>query len=60
MPGERGILIINNILGQIVFRKDIYEGGYHEFNPSLKTGIYIVNFITGNARDVKKILILNK
>ena len=59
-PGNRGTLIINNISGQILFRKEIYEGGYQEFNPQLKTGIYIVNFITGNARDVKKILILNK
>ena len=59
-PGNRGTLIINNISGQILFRKEIYEGGYQEFNPQLKTGIYIVNFITGNARDVKKILILSK
>ena len=57
--GNKGTIIINNISGQIVFRKEIYEAGYHEFNPQLINGIYIVNFITGNIRDTKKILILN-
>ena len=57
--GNRGTLIINNISGQAVFRKDIYEPGYHEFNPHLINGIYIVSFISGNTRDTKKILILN-
>jgi hypothetical protein len=59
-PGKRGFLLINNISGQILFRKEIYEGGYHEFNPKLKTGIYIVSFITGNVRYVKKIFIPGK
>ncbi len=59
LSGNKGTLIINNISGQIVFRKEIYEAGYHEFNPQLINGIYIVNFITGNVRNTKKILILN-
>ena len=60
LPGDKGTMIISNISGQIVFRKDIYEVGYYDVNPRLKSGIYIVNFISGNVRNVKKIFILNK
>ncbi len=59
ISGNKGTLIINNISGKIVLRKEIYEAGYHEFNPQLINGIYIVTFVTGNIRDTKKILILN-
>jgi len=59
LSGNKGTIIINNIAGQIVFRKEIYEAGYHDFNPQLINGMYIVNFITGNIRDTKKIVILN-
>jgi hypothetical protein len=59
-PGSRGALIINNISGQILFRKEIYQGGYQEFNPQLKPGIYFVSYSSGNMKETKKILILNK
>ena len=57
--GNRGTLFIINISGKIMFRKEIYEPGYHEFNPQIINGVYIVNFISGSSRDTKKIIILN-
>jgi hypothetical protein len=60
VPGTRGTLIINNISGQILFRREIYAGGYQEFDPKLKSGIYLISYITGNVRDTKKIIILDK
>jgi len=58
--GDRGALMINNISGQILFRKEIYQGGYQEFNPHLEPGIYFVSYSSGNIKETKKILILNK
>ena len=60
LPGKRGTLIINNISGQILFRKEIYTGGYQEIDPQLKTGIYFVRYISGNVSHTKKIFILDK
>lgn len=59
LPGKRGILLINNLSGQVVLKKDIYSLGYYEFNAQMKPGIYFVNFISGYIRETKKILILN-
>lgn len=41
---KNGTLKIYNLLGQALFIYKIYEPGYHEFNPILKTGIYIITF----------------
>jgi hypothetical protein len=56
----KGTFVIYNISGQVLLMKDIYSSGYNEFNPQLKTGIYIVSFMSGNIREVKKLFILNK
>jgi len=60
LPGNTGTMTICNISGQLVFIKDFYEIGYHEFNLELKTGIYLVNFLSGNVRDTKKLFILGR
>jgi hypothetical protein len=57
LSGDKGTLIVHNITGQLVFRKDIYSTGYHEFDTPFGTGIYIVTFITGQYSETKKILI---
>lgn len=51
-----GMLEIKNILGQALFVYMIDEPGYHEFNPSLKTGIYIATFSSGKKKFSKRIL----
>ncbi len=60
LAGEKGILLISDLSGRIVFHTDIYDTGYYEFSPDLINGIYIVNFITGKKQEAKKIFILHK
>jgi hypothetical protein len=55
-----GTLTINNLSGQTLFISKIYEDGYYEFDPLVKSGIYIVNFVTGNKNISKKIFIQQK
>jgi hypothetical protein len=57
IQGKSGTLNIYNLSGQIVFTDIIYTVGYHEFNPGLKDGIYIVNFTSGTFRISKKLFI---
>ena len=57
LAGNSGSLVINNISGQPVFRKEIYTTGHMELNPSLSTGMYMVTLITGKFIETKKILI---
>jgi len=59
LPGENGTLMVYNLTGQVLFIEKVYEVGYHEFNPGVKDGIYIVSFISGTERISKKIFIQN-
>ena len=53
---KNGTLKINNIMDQALFVYKIDDPGYHEFNPILKTGIYIVTFSSDNKKFSEKIL----
>jgi hypothetical protein len=57
---DKGELFISNFSGQILFRQEIYAGGYQEFNPKLKDGFYLVSYTTGKSIDTKKIVIINR
>jgi hypothetical protein len=59
LSGKEGILKITNLTGQTIYLSKVYERGYHEFNPGVKDGIYIVTYITGNKRSSKKLFIQN-
>ncbi|MBN2861955.1 MAG: hypothetical protein JXN62_02260 [Bacteroidales bacterium] len=52
---KNGTLKVNNILGQALFVYKIDHPGYHEFNPILKTGIYIVTFSSDKRKFSVKI-----
>jgi hypothetical protein len=60
MSQKFNLLTISNLMGQLLVIKKDLESGYHEFNPGLKDGIYIVTFASGNFRTSKKILIQNR
>ncbi len=60
LQGKSGTLNIINLLGQVVFTDMIYTVGYHEFDPGLKDGIYIVNFTSGTFRISKKLFIQHR
>ena len=55
----KGVLKIYNLTGQVLFITTIYQKGYHEFEPGLKEGIYIVRYTTGSRMITKKIHIQN-
>ena len=60
LSGDKGTLKIYNLLGQVIFIKNIYETGFYEFSPEIKEGIYIVRYTTGTKMSSKKILIQNR
>ncbi len=55
-----GNLAVINLAGQTVFVERIYENGYHEFNPGLQEGVYIVTFTSSKYRESKKIYFRNR
>ena len=55
--GDDGTMVITNMTGQSAFITKIYESGYHEFSPGLKTGIYIVTLNTKTRRLSRKVFI---
>ena len=59
ISGNKGTLVLTNLLGQKVFESEIHETGYFEFSPGLKDGIYIATYTSGNFRSSKKLLIKN-
>jgi hypothetical protein len=60
LQGKSGTLNIYNLSGQIIYTDRIYTTGYHEFNPGLKEGIYIVNYTSGTLRVSKKLFIQHR
>jgi len=60
LEGESGTLLIYDLKGRKLFVKKFYSTGYHEFDPGLKDGIYIVNYFTGATRSIEKIFIRNR
>jgi hypothetical protein len=57
ITGNHGKISLSNITGQTLFTKDISSIGFHEFDVSLKPGIYIITYSTGKLRLSKKIFI---
>jgi hypothetical protein len=60
LEGKSGTLKVYNIMGQVSAIENIYEKGYHEFNPCAKDGIYFVIYTTGSRMSSKKIFIQNR
>jgi hypothetical protein len=58
--GEKGDMVINNMIGQELWRKQIIGTGVHEFDPQVKTGVYLVSFYSGKSIYSKKVLITNQ
>ncbi|TFH34994.1 MAG: T9SS type A sorting domain-containing protein, partial [Bacteroidia bacterium] len=56
-PVTDGRLVIYNLTGNILFSAGIYNSGYHEFNPVLSGGIYIVRFSSKGLSGTKRLFI---
>ena len=59
LDGREGTILIFDLGGRLIFTRKVYETGYYELKPNVKTGIYIVSFTSGNLRRTKRILISN-
>jgi hypothetical protein len=60
IEGKGGNIKIYNLSGQVIFIEKINTTGYHEFNPGLKEGFYIIRYISGSLTSSKKIIISNR
>jgi hypothetical protein len=57
---SNGQLKIYNLAGESLFVQNIREPGYHEFNPAVADGIYLVTFTSGQSRASEKVYIQNR
>lgn len=57
--GEQGQLMVCNMLGQEIFRKQLTGTGIHEFDERLRDGVYVVSFYSGKSVYSKKVIITN-
>lgn len=58
-PEEKCDVVIANILGQVLMRKQLSGNGKHELGSRFGNGIYFISFYTQHERVTKKILISN-
>ncbi len=57
---RNGLLKIYNLAGENLFVQNIRQPGYHEFNPAVADGIYLVTFSSGQSRATGKVFIQNR
>jgi len=57
---DNGLLKIYSLAGEILFVQNIRQPGYHEFNPYVADGIYLVTFTSGQSRVSGKVFIQNR
>ena len=55
--GNSGTVMITSLTGQSLYIWKVHENGYHEFMPTLSSGIYIVTYTSGNIRISKRLFI---
>lgn len=59
VPGEVCDVMITNMLGQVILRKQLYGNGYHYLGSEFSNGVYIVSFYVQQQQFSKKVLISN-
>jgi hypothetical protein len=60
VTGDKGSLVINNTLGQAVYKQDIAGYGYHTIEAPFSPGIYIATFYSRTGKHSKKLFIANQ
>ncbi|BBE16254.1 autotransporter protein [Aquipluma nitroreducens] len=56
---EKGDLVVYNMMGQEIFRRQLPGTGTHELDPHMRDGVYVVSFYSGQSVYSKKIIITN-
>lgn len=46
VPGEKCDVVVTNVAGQVIMRKQLVGNGHHELGSQFSSGIYIVSFYT--------------
>jgi hypothetical protein len=59
VPGEKCYVVVTNMAGQVILRKQLNGNGYHELGVSFSSGIYVVSFYAQQQVVSKKIFIGN-
>jgi hypothetical protein len=52
-----GTIMIGNLTGQVFLTQKVHADGRYEFSPGVKTGIYIITYISGNRRISERLFI---
>lgn len=58
--GEKGDLVVYNMMGQEIFRRQLTGTDTHELDPIMRDGVYVVSFYSGQSVYSKKIIITNR
>ena len=53
----KGNLMVTNMQGQVLLRKEVFEMETLEINPNISSGVYVVTMISGKRTESEKILI---
>ena len=57
LDGREGLLSVFDLNGRQVYSKKVYDIGFYDINPGLKSGIYVIRFYSGKLSTVKKLFI---
>ena len=57
LDGREGLLSVFDLNGRQVYSKKVYDIGFYEIDPGLKSGIYVIRFYSGKLNSTKKIFI---
>ncbi|MCW3120631.1 MAG: surface protein [Flavipsychrobacter sp.] len=52
-----GDVVVNNIIGQVIWKEHITSNGFHEINYKFNTGVYITTMLSNMGRQSKKLFI---
>lgn len=57
LDGREGLISVFDLNGRQVYSRKVYDIGFYEINPGLKSGIYIIRFYSGKLSTTKKLFI---
>jgi len=60
VPGEKCRITVSNLLGQVLWRKDVTGNGQHVIGAQYSSGLYIVSFYTDDKVVSRKVFINNQ
>ncbi len=59
-PGEKGSLLVYNMLGQPVYHSDLFINGFQQVPMDLQPGIYVISLSSSKGTYLTKVFIDRK